>query len=64
MELAGDIETVGKKVTLFKQGDKVFASKNLNFNFMEHTPSILLSRKWFDSSTTRKCDLRGSCSYF
>ncbi len=31
MELAGEIETVGENVTLFKQGDKVFASTELRF---------------------------------
>jgi NADPH:quinone reductase-like Zn-dependent oxidoreductase len=31
MELAGKIETVGKNVTLFKQGDKVFASSEFRF---------------------------------
>lgn len=31
MELAGDIQAVGKKVTLFKQGDKVFASSEFRF---------------------------------
>ncbi|MCF6192876.1 MAG: NAD(P)-dependent alcohol dehydrogenase [Kangiellaceae bacterium] len=31
MELAGKIETVGKNVTLFRQGDKVFASTELRF---------------------------------
>ena len=31
MELAGEIETVGKNVTLFKQGDKIFASTELRF---------------------------------
>ena len=31
MELAGKIKTVGKNVTLFKQGDKVFASTELRF---------------------------------
>lgn len=31
MELAGKIETVGKNVTLFKRGDKVFASTELRF---------------------------------
>lgn len=31
MELAGKIETVGKSVTLFKQGDKVFASSEFRF---------------------------------
>ncbi len=31
MELAGEIETVGKNVSLFKQGDKIFASTELRF---------------------------------
>jgi len=31
MELAGKIETIGKNVTLFKQGDQIFASTELRF---------------------------------
>ena len=31
MELAGEIEAVGKNATLFKQGDKVFASSEFRF---------------------------------
>lgn len=31
MELAGDIESVGKNVTMFKPGDAVFASTEFNF---------------------------------
>ncbi len=38
MELAGEIETVGKKVTLFKQGDKVFAATCFKFGtYAEYT---------------------------
>ena len=31
MELAGDIEKVGKNVTLFKEGDKIFAGTGMKF---------------------------------
>ncbi len=31
MDLAGEIESIGKNVTLFKQGDKVFASSEFHF---------------------------------
>ena len=42
MELAGDIEAVGKRVTLYKTGDPVFASTEFEFGAHAQYCTVML----------------------